>query len=281
MKLYSTEMDNQQIIVFTCRDATVLEHEHNFLELAYIQQGSAIHHFDGRVTTLHEGDYFIVDYGQHHRYEQIGDVPLSVINCLFLPQLISSDLQLCRSFQQLLERYLFQIEYQNLKYSPVKYTFHDTDKKIESLLLEMQQECNSQRIGHIEIMRCNLINILIQSIRELYQPFAHTRSDMTQNIISYVQKHFSEKLSLEKIAADYRYSLGFVSKKFKAETGISFQEYVQEVRIKKSCHLLISTKKKTTEIAELVGYADMKFFCKVFKRKNGITPSEYRKRYTR
>lgn len=281
MKLYSSEMDNQQIIVFTCRDAVVLDHEHDFFELAYIQQGNATHHLENNVTTLHEGDYFIIDYGQHHYYEQVGDVPLVVINCLFLPRLISEDLQFCRSFKLLLEHYLFQIEYQTLQHSPTEHIFHDTDKKIEKLLLEMQREHESQNIGRIEIMRCNLINILIHSIRELYHPFAHTRSDMTQHIISYVQEHFSEKLSLEKIAADYRYSLGFVSKKFKAETGISFQEYVQEVRIKKSCHLLISTKKKTTEIADLVGYSDMKFFCNIFKRKSGITPSEYRKRYTR
>ena len=54
-------MDNQQIIVFTCRDAVVLNHEHDFFELAYIQQGNATHHLENNVTTLREGDYFIMD----------------------------------------------------------------------------------------------------------------------------------------------------------------------------------------------------------------------------
>ena len=66
---------------------------------------------------------------------------------------------------------------------------------------------------------------------------------------------------------------------FKTEMGVNFQEYVQSVRMKESCRLLINTSKKVSEIAAAVGYTDIKFFNEMFKRQIGMTPREFRGKY--
>ena len=59
-------------------------HDHSFLELTYILNGTAEHTLDGHTTTLHPGDYLIVDYGSRHSYRAQGDGSYDNLDCLFL-----------------------------------------------------------------------------------------------------------------------------------------------------------------------------------------------------
>ena len=60
---------------------------------------------------------------------------------------------------------------------------------------------------------------------------------------------------------------------------MTFQEYVQSVRIRESCRLLVNTQKKVAEIATLVGYTNIKFFNELFRRQMGMTPLQFRRTY--
>jgi YesN/AraC family two-component response regulator len=59
--------------------------------------------------------------------------------------------------------------------------------------------------------------------------------------------------------------------------GMSFNEYLQKKRIEQSCRLISNTEKKITEIAEIVGYRDVKFFNQIFKKHLKMTPREFKK----
>lgn len=63
---------------------------------------------------------------------------------------------------------------------------------------------------------------------------------------------------------------------FKKELGISFVDYLNDVRIEKAKELLKDVKYKTYEVAELVGIPDPHYFSKIFKKYSGMTPSEYK-----
>lgn len=56
------------------------------------------------------------------------------------------------------------------------------------------------------------------------------------------------------------YSVAYISRRFKQETGVTLREYVQNVRIEKSCELLEDSDLRVVEIARRVGYEDIKFF---------------------
>ena len=76
-------------------------HGHNFFELAYITGGTAEHTLENEGKTISAGDYFFVDYGCLHGFQNCKN--LTLINCLFLPETVDETLQGCRSFSQLLQ----------------------------------------------------------------------------------------------------------------------------------------------------------------------------------
>ena len=80
-----------------------------------------------------------------------------------------------------------------------------------------------------------------------------------------------------KICEEMNYRLPYISAKFKKETGITVTKFLQNKRIEQSCRYLAETSLSISQIAENVGYTDIKFFNKVFKQVTKITPREYRK----
>lgn len=262
----------------TCSQPTASSHDHDFLELTYVVQGQATHRIDDRTSVIRQGDYFIVDYGVKHEYAQIGQVPFVVINCLFLPRLIDETLSNCRRFQELADNYLIKFNYRSLSDRPTGLIYHDQDGHIGQLITRLSKEYNEKQVGHQEIMRCQLIEIIINTMRRVYRADDEPEgSELVQYIIAQVEKNFMEKLSLAELARKCCYSLAYVSKRFKEETGTTFQHYLQSVRIRESCRLLANTSKKITEISGLVGYSDAKFFNRLFKEQMGMTPREFKK----
>ncbi len=96
--------------------------------------------------------------------------------------------------------------------------------------------------------------------------------------IDYISHHYAGDVKLEDMAEYVHKSKNYFSYLFKKETGMSFVEYLNHVRIEQAKILLDSTDKMTYEICEQVGYKDYKYFSSVFKKAAGLSPSQYRKR---
>lgn len=268
--------------MMTATTPTADFHDHDFLELTYVVQGQATHIIGDSTSVIGQGDYFIVDYGVRHKYTQIGLTPFVVINCLFLPRLIDETLSDCRRFQELADNYLIKFNYRNLSDRPTGLIYHDHDGHIGRLITRLSKEYNEKQVGHQEMMRCQLIEILIDTMRRVHRPAGEPEeSELVQYITDQIEKNFMEKLSLAELARKCCYSLAYVSKRFKEETGTTFQNYLQRVRIRESCRLLANTPKKIAEISGLVGYSDAKFFNQLFKKQMGMTPREFKKLYNK
>lgn len=96
----------------------------------------------------------------------------------------------------------------------------------------------------------------------------------------YIDIHFAGEISLEKIADEAGLSANYVSALFRKETGITFQDYVISKRMDHAADLLRKTDFSISEISEMCGYEDVKYFSKLCKKTLGIKPSEYRKLYS-
>lgn len=277
---YAALAREQKIVIDIHDKPTTTYHQHDFLELTYVCSGSANHMIESVSTILSEGDYFIVDYNKRHQYVQIGDVPFRVMNCLFVPQLIDETLKDCRELKEVIHNYLIKFDFYHLKGHPSDFVFHDETGYIRNLFQYLYEEYTQKETGYLESMRCHLILILIEMMRKIKLPNpSDTASKMICQITDYVQHHFSEKLSLSMFAKEFNYSLAHISHGFKHEIGMTFQEYVQSIRIQESCRLLMNTNKKVSDIASLVGYTDIKFFNELFKRQMDMTPRQFRKKH--
>lgn len=96
--------------------------------------------------------------------------------------------------------------------------------------------------------------------------------------ISYIQANYMGPMTLQQVADSIGYSASYFSKVFKQETGETFRNYLNRLRIEKSKSLLLSSPAPISEICSTVAFEDQSYFCKVFKRYVGVTPDRYRKR---
>jgi two-component system response regulator YesN len=94
--------------------------------------------------------------------------------------------------------------------------------------------------------------------------------------LQYVKEHYYEDLSLEKIASVVFLNPVYFSQLFKQKTGQGYKEYVTSLRLEQAKLLLVNSKLKVAEIAERIGYQDMRHFTQMFRKRFLLTPTEYR-----
>lgn len=97
-----------------------------------------------------------------------------------------------------------------------------------------------------------------------------------RKIMAYIQEHYNEDVTLSTIADSVYLHPTYISRLIKEQTGTTFTTLLTEIRMDKAAELLISTNLKVYQIAEKVGYNNLKYFFKVFKEVKGSSPSEYR-----
>ena len=101
--------------------------------------------------------------------------------------------------------------------------------------------------------------------------------DVVRDAIAYIEKHYSEEeFSLNTLASYVNFSPNHLSAVFRQQTGQPFIKYLTDYRITKAMELLRCTGKKSSEIAQLVGYKDAHYFSYAFKKAQGMTPTQYR-----
>ncbi|MBQ9760462.1 MAG: helix-turn-helix transcriptional regulator [Clostridia bacterium] len=95
--------------------------------------------------------------------------------------------------------------------------------------------------------------------------------------IAYMKKMLDKELSLERIARACGVSVSALESKFRAMYGVSVYRYLIGLRMEEAQRLLAETSYTVTEIAGRCGYENLFYFCNVFKKHCGMTPTEYRK----
>ena len=96
-------------------------------------------------------------------------------------------------------------------------------------------------------------------------------------ITRYLQEHLSEDISLSVLAEEFHLSAQYISQLFKSEIGVNFLAYLTNIRMERAKKLLLSTALSIGEISEQLGFGDYRVFTKVFKKSEGVTPSQYRR----
>lgn len=94
----------------------------------------------------------------------------------------------------------------------------------------------------------------------------------------YIRQNFQKDLTLDEVSKSVDISPYYFSKLFKQETGENFIEYLTRVRMKNAEKLLLDPSYSIKEICVMCGYGDPNYFSRIFKKYEGVTPSEYRER---
>ena len=121
---------------------------------------------------------------------------------------------------------------------------------------------------------------MISAFNQLTDHLLNTKIIKTKRIIeearAYIDQNFDKELPLDLIAEMFHISPNYFSSLFHLSVGQSFMEYIIDRRIGKAKQLLGQEDARSSEIAEKVGYDNPYYFCRIFKKYTGLTPSEYR-----
>ncbi|MFE5322744.1 AraC family transcriptional regulator [Paenibacillus sp. NPDC056579] len=124
-----------------------------------------------------------------------------------------------------------------------------------------------------------LLSILIEEAHtDIRAPKAENAQDLyIKKAIEFVHINYSQTVTIAEMADWIGLERKYLSKLFKAATGLSPQDYLIQFRLNKACELMNNPSLSIGEIAYSVGYKDQLLFSKMFKKLKGVSPSEYRK----
>ena len=168
------------------------------------------------------------------------------------------------------------------------YYFCTAVRLVEEKMLSLNLEGKNPNIGELleKGRQCQNFLQMRRIFREYLEGYpALLKSAMENNekkdilkAKEYIEKHYQENLTLEILAGHIHMNPYYFSSYFKKNAGENFKDYVNRVRVEHAVSLLISTDKKTYEIAAEVGFRDVRSFTEVFSRTYGETPNSYRRR---
>lgn len=120
----------------------------------------------------------------------------------------------------------------------------------------------------------------LEKLEDVCRKIATRREEQSESVVSkakaYIDQNFSKDLSLDDVSRSVNISPYYFSKLFKEEAGENFIEYLTKVRIAHAKELLRDPALSIKEICILSGYSDPNYFSRIFKKQEGVTPSEYR-----
>ncbi|OWA33366.1 DNA-binding response regulator [Saccharibacillus sp. O16] len=142
-------------------------------------------------------------------------------------------------------------------------------KKPFQLLMSGRIEDPSQVPGEVRRMRES-------SEYQVYDHYASGGEQAVEVALQYIKARYGAELSLEKVASIVYLNPAYFSQLFKQKTGQGFKDYITQIRLDRAMEMLGESELKVGDIAERVGYPDVRHFSQVFRKRIGCTPSEYR-----
>ncbi|TMV50170.1 helix-turn-helix domain-containing protein [Paenibacillus mesophilus] len=253
-------------------------HVHDFIEINYVAAGKGYHYIGDNRLEVGRGDLFIIPIGTRHVYRPESTNPdheLIVYNCLFSQELLPrlADVQPLPFRPEL----LLSGETHTYRH------FEDRNNECHRTLESMIQEYTLRMPGY-EAMVCSLLLQLLVTLHRYDAGFVGSESKSSlsplrlEPVFDYIAEHYSEAITLERLASLIPVSASYLQRMFKRTTGQSCTEYIQNVRIAKSCELLQSSSITVRDVALQVGYKDLKFFHTLFRKKTGTSPYRYKKK---
>ncbi|UKS28309.1 AraC family transcriptional regulator [Paenibacillus sp. HWE-109] len=254
-------------------------HEHEFTEICYVAEGSGFHYIGEESLSVSPGDMFVLPLGTSHVFRPRStdpDVQLVVYNFIFIADRVAKALKQFPGLEDL-TRALHLLNM--VPGHPDWKKIHDSSGIFRSLLDQAYKEFNQRKIGFIPRMHCLFIVLATEIERhltELETNYSMNKDGLLRDAIAFIHKNFVTSITADQAASEAGLSVRHFHRMFAIEMGYTFVQYIQNLRIERSCDLLRTTRLSVSEIAEEVGYQDKGFFVKLFKKRTGHTPRSYR-----
>ena len=239
-------------------------HWHDELEIIYVKKGQLFisiqeERFEGR-----KGAVFFVNPRELHFMES-EDLTVEYYTLIFPSEFIS--------FQSddVMEKKKYVI--------PPRINHVEVEQKIETIIQYLIKINDEREFGFELRTRILLLEIMEQIL--LNKSFLTTSigNDVAfqRELISYIQEHFAENISLQMLSEEFHLSKKYISEYFVNHFSIGFMQYVGHLRMTKAKRMLGETNLSVTEVAMACGFNSVNLFIRKFKELYQVTPLQYRK----
>ncbi|MDD3220483.1 MAG: AraC family transcriptional regulator [Lachnospiraceae bacterium] len=274
--------------LFSCIQHQVQEEEnyhcHDFIELAIILKGKGSYLIDNKLYPVTEGSVIIFNPGMYHKSIPDTEHGHTITACYLA--FTNVDFINCPK-----GHFPLFADYQIMVTLPEVF-----QKELSHLCGNIALELKSCEEGRYFMLKSYLIQTICllwryqkqvqeesraQESSDGYEFKSISKNYIIQQIMKYMEEHYQEKISLDKIAANMYLSSFYISKLFKSETGDTPINYLISLRMKKARTLLDKNPDASIQsVSASVGYEDAYHFSKLFKKYYGLSPLYYKDRIT-
>lgn len=273
MNIYSGEFLSNQFNLYL--------HWHNEMEIIYVKSGFGKVYIDMNFYDINCGDIIIINKEALHYLYNNTDTALKYEAIIFdLRLLQNSFLDYCQV------NFINPLIENNLKTTHIIKNSSVGYDEILLYVCKIIKSYNDSAFGFQLQIKGLLFNLFYELFNREYiqkpnYELISTNNKILKlkNVIKYIYDNYNKPLHINELSKIAGYSEYHFIRFFKSQTGKTCTNFINALRIEKSLDLLINTNLSITEIAFNVGYDDVSYFIKVFKRLTSSTPSNYRKNF--
>lgn len=263
LKLYESipSLENNFAVKFRVyeNDSALIPHWHEHIEMMLLCEGECDFHVGGCSYTAKPGDLMIVGSTEIHSFTVKKKIQFYSLLLFpsFFDDVDSSDL--------ILESKVSSDEY------------------VKDCFLEMYNEyTKSEKMSDMMMKSCAYR--LVAYLGRKYAKNGSVNTDSQKltrlrSLLEYIENNYHEKITTKDLASYCFISEEHLCRFFKKSVGKTVSEYVNQYRVEKASVLLMNTEDTIGNVGESVGFEDINYFSRIFKRIKGVTPREYRKIY--
>ena len=238
-------------------------HKHREHEVIYVNSGCCTLDIEGTLVSLKKDDAIVINPGHSHNFMvdmrkgcritqvefQVEGISEEELKLSFFERdaayyTINDAVELCRIMESICQ-YNYQCEKDTIYYPLIRYAFAQL------------------------ILLCSFY-------REQRKNVTNYHDDKVDGVISYIESHYTDNLDMEEVALKYRVSSRYIRREMMKRKGLSCSEYITMLRVARAKRLLRDTKYSITEVALQSGFSSAQYFCRIFSKSAGMTPTNFR-----
>ncbi|CAI6043813.1 AraC family transcriptional regulator [Cohnella sp. JJ-181] len=258
------------------------EHDHAYVEIAYVMSGEGYHYVSGAASRTGKGRLYILPVGTTHIFRPVGATGSSrllVYNLGIKPDWLPE-------LKRWLSRHGGGASLRIFEGEPGTHiALADKDMTLGRTIERLHREYTDGVPGFETVLIAGLLELSVRICRLAESdPAAHgiardaaRGTPEMSGLLTFVDAHASEPLTVRELAARAGLSARHMIRLFRRHAGMGFSEYVQHKRVEQSCRLLLDTERKIADIAKSAGYRDPAHFREVFRKVMGVSPGQYRR----
>lgn len=253
-------------------------HYHDAYEILYVVSGDLYYSIEDKTYQVVGGVLLLINMNDRHRLRNANGSAYERVILLFQKEFLQNFFINNEDFDPLS---CFRSGSNAIKLDGREQEF------IEGLFHKMITEDHQKLPGCDYYRKILLIELLIFIQRKLesgqqYHLIESNRAHKPiSQIVNFINHHYSERLTLEGLSKKFFLSPSYLSRTFKATTGYSFIEYMNNIRVKEARTLLEGAELSISDIAERIGFGNLTHFGRIFKSITGIPPLKYRQKNKR